>query len=132
MTDKLKMAAGTAAAIAALGLGGTAIAGASGGGSDTNTDKPVAGRKSDRGGDRAEKPDKPITGQALQRAKAVALQATGGGKVTDTEVGDEEGAYEVEVTRADGSQVDVHLDKGFNVINQSSDGGKGDERGHQD
>jgi hypothetical protein len=35
------------------------------------------------------------------------LQATGGGKVTDTEVGDEEGAYEVEVTRADGSQVDV-------------------------
>ena len=132
MTDKLKLAAGTAAAIAALGLGGAAIAGASGRGSDTTTDKPVAGQESDRGGDKAEKPDKPIRGQALQRAKAVALQATGGGKVTDTEVGDEEGAYEVEVTRADGSQVDVHLDKRFNVLNQSSDGGKGDERGHQD
>ena len=45
---------------------------------------------------------------------------TGGGKVTGTEAGDEEGAYEVEVTRADGSQVDVHLDKAFNVI--SSEG----------
>ena len=33
-----------------------------------------------------------------------------------TEVGDEEGAYEVEVTRADGSQVDVHLDRDFNVV----------------
>jgi uncharacterized membrane protein YkoI len=132
MTDKLKMAAGTAAAIAALGLGGTAIAGASGRGSDTKTEKPVAGQESDRGGDKAETPDKPITGQALQRAKAVALQATGGGKVTETEVGDEEGAYEVEVTRADGSQVDVHLDERFNVIDQSSDGGKRDERGHQD
>jgi uncharacterized membrane protein YkoI len=132
MTDKLKVAAGTAAAIAALGLGGAAIAGASGPGSDTRTDKPVAAQESDRGGDRAERPDKPIAGQALQRAQAVALQATGGGKVTDTEVGDEEGAYEVEVTRADGSQVDVHLDKGFNVLNQSSDGGNDDERGHQD
>ena len=54
---------------------------------------------------------------------------TGGGKVTETEAGDEEGAYEVEVTRADGSQVDVHLDKAFNVISQAGDG---DERGDED
>ena len=33
------------------------------------------------------------------------------------------------MTRADGSQVDVHLDKGFNVIDQSADGADGDEGG---
>ena len=121
MKDKLKGAAITAAAIAALAVGGAAIAGASGGGSDNKTDKPAAGQESDRGNDRSENPDKPITGQALQRAKAVALQATGGGKVTDSEVNDEEGAYEVEVTRADGSQVDVHLDRSFHVTGSDAD-----------
>jgi uncharacterized membrane protein YkoI len=129
--DKLKGAVIAAAAIAALALGGTAIAGASGGGGDGKAVKAVTAEKGDKA-DKGEKPEKPITGRSLHRAKAVALQATGGGKVTDSEVGDEEGAYEVEVTRADGSQVDVHLDKGFNVIDQSSDGAKGDERGHQD
>jgi uncharacterized membrane protein YkoI len=103
MRDKLKGAVITVAAIAALALGGTAIAGATGGGDDDKTDEPIAG-------------------QALDRAKTVALDHIGGGKVTGTEVGDEEGAYEVEVTRADGSQVDVHLDKGFNIINEANDG----------
>jgi len=52
--------------------------------------------------------------------------------VTGTEAGDEEGAYEVEVTRADGSQVDVHLDKGFNVINQAGDNDQGGEHGQNE
>ena len=64
---------------------------------------------------------KPITGPALDRASAAALAAAGGGRVTGSEVGDEEGYYEVEVTRADGSSVDVHLDRGFNVSDQASD-----------
>ena len=66
---------------------------------------------------------KPITGPALDKASAVALDAVGGGRVSATEVNDEEGYYEVEVTREDGSQVDVHLDRGFNVSDQSADGG---------
>jgi uncharacterized membrane protein YkoI len=89
-------------AIAALGAGGAAIAGATSGGDDD-------------GGDKA------ITGTALDRASAAALQATGGGKVTETEVGDEESYYEVEVTRPDGSQVDVQLDRGFDVVGQKAD-----------
>ena len=53
--------------------------------------------------------------------------------MTGTEVGDEEGAYEVEVTRADGSQVDVHLDEHFGVIGQDRDGEQGgDEAGGAD
>lgn len=66
--------------------------------------------------------ENPITGDALARASAAALAHTGGGKVTDTEVGDEEGAYEVEVTGADGIQVDVHLDEGFTVVGTEPDG----------
>ena len=65
--------------------------------------------------------DTPITGAALARASAVALDHTGGGRVTETEVGDEEGYYEVEVTLADGSQVDVHLDRDFNVLGCAAD-----------
>jgi uncharacterized membrane protein YkoI len=90
------------AAVAALGAGGTAIAGAAGGGDDNGTDKA-------------------ITGSALDRASAAALKATGGGKVTETEVGDEESYYEVEVTRGDGTQVDVQLDRGFQVVGQKAD-----------
>lgn len=108
MKNKVKGAVIAAAAIVALALGGAAIAGATGGGDDDKTDKA-------------------ITGQALDRASAAALDHTGGGKVTGTEAGDEEGAYEVEVTLANGNQVDVHLDKGFNVLSQVDDNDKGGE-----
>ena len=71
----------------------------------------------------------PITGAALTQASAAALASTSGGRVTETEVGDEDGYYEVEVTLADGRQVDIHLDKSFNVISTHADG---DEPGDQD
>jgi hypothetical protein len=102
MKDKRKPAIVAAAAIAALAVGGAAIAGATGGGDD-------------------DEPQKPITGQALDSATAAALEHTGGGRVTGTEVGDEESAYEVEVTRADGGQLDVQLDEAFNVVGQAAD-----------
>ena len=63
----------------------------------------------------------PITGTALTRASEAALAHTGGGRVTDTEAGDEEGAYEVEVTLPGGSQVDVHLDSSFGVLGDEMD-----------
>jgi hypothetical protein len=64
----------------------------------------------------------PITSAALARAKAAALAYTGGGKVTATEVGDEESRCEVEVTLANGRQVDVQLDDSFKVVGAESDG----------
>ncbi len=63
----------------------------------------------------------PITGDAYDRASAAALAHTGGGRVSETEVGDEEGYYEVEVTLDDGTQVDVQLDEAFNVIGSEAD-----------
>jgi uncharacterized membrane protein YkoI len=86
-------------AAGALAAGGTAVA--AGGGDDDATDTP-------------------ISGSALERAEAAALADTPG-RVTETEVGDEESFYEVEVTRPDGSQVDVQLDRDFNVVSSSTD-----------
>jgi uncharacterized membrane protein YkoI len=89
----------TITAIGALAVaGGTAIAA---GGDDDATDRP-------------------ISGSALDKAEAAALADTPG-KVTETEVGDEESYYEVEVTRPDGSQVDVQLDQNFKVVSASAD-----------
>jgi uncharacterized membrane protein YkoI len=65
------------------------------------------------------------TGSGMDKAKSIALEQVNG-RVTATEFQDEEGYYEVEVTKADGSQVDVHLDKNFNVIDAQSDGGGSD------
>ncbi|HYM63229.1 MAG TPA: hypothetical protein VES61_00975 [Gaiellaceae bacterium] len=65
--------------------------------------------------------DTAITGAALGSASAAALEHTGGGTVTGTEVGDEESYYEVEVTLDGGRQVDVQLDKSFNVVSSEGD-----------
>lgn len=90
------------AAVVALGAAGGGAALASGGDDDAT--------------------ETPITGSALERAKAAALAHTGGGEVTGTEIGDEESLYEVEVTLDDGSQVDVQLDEGFEVVGSERDG----------
>jgi uncharacterized membrane protein YkoI len=65
--------------------------------------------------------DQPITGSALDKATAAALEHTGGGTVTETEVGDDGAAYGVEIRLDDGSQVEVNLDESFNVIGQAAD-----------
>jgi hypothetical protein len=65
----------------------------------------------------------PITGADLEKASAAALAHTGEGRVTGTEAGDEESAYEVEVTLDDGSQVDVQLDDGFAVVSTERESG---------
>ena len=91
--NKLKKTLIIIAGLAALALGGAALAGASP--SDVT------------GSDNADR-------QHLDRASKAALAETGGGKVTDSERDDENGAtYEVEVTKADGTQVDVRLDEQF-------------------
>ena len=65
-------------------------------------------------------PTRPSAAARSTQAKAAALADTPG-KVTETEVGDEESYYEVEVTRPDGSQVDVQLDRDFNVVSSATD-----------
>src|SRR4029450_2413110 len=58
-----------------------------------------------------------LTGTTLSRASAAALKATGGGQVNQTEYDSEQGAtYEVEVTKPDGSTLDVRLDGAFKRV----------------
>ena len=83
----------------------------------------TAGIASASGGDDSEGP---ITGDALQQASDAALAFTGQGKVTETEVGDEESLYEVEVTLENGDQVDVQLDN-FEVVGSKTEGPEGAE-----
>ena len=68
------------------------------------------------GEDAAEGPDVPITGPDLETASSAALDHLGEGRVTATEVGDEESYYEVEVTLDSGRQIDVQLDESFVVV----------------
>lgn len=77
--------------------------------------------------------DTPLTGTDLDRAVEAALAETGGGTVTETEVGDDGAAYGVEVRLEDGRQVEVNLDENFEVIGQEADDdGSGDEDGADD
>lgn len=76
----------------------------------------------------AEKQEVAITGAALEQASTVALAYTGEGRVTETEAGDEESYYEVEVTLDNGREVDVQLDENFNVVGSEADDGSEDDR----
>lgn len=99
MRRRVTLIAAGVIAVIALALGGAAIANA------TMGDDGAA-----------------LTGSTLQRASAAALKATGGGRVTETEHDSEGGGtYEVEVTKADGSQVEVRLDASFNVVSAEGD-----------
>jgi hypothetical protein len=66
--------------------------------------------------------DAGISGPAAERAKAAALAITGGGTANAVERDSEEGAtYEVEVTRKDGTTVDVRLDESFKLVTIDGD-----------
>lgn len=105
MQRRTKVFIAGVAAVAAVGTGATVAV--AGGADDDATDTP-------------------ITSPDLEKASAAALAHTGGGKVTGTEVGDEESLYEVEVTLGDGSQVDVQLDESFAVVSTESEHGEED------
>lgn len=63
----------------------------------------------------------PISGPESDRAAAVALEATGGGEVLETEVGEPAAYYVVEVKRADGKVVKVGVDRSFTVTKVHAD-----------
>ena len=111
MRHRRKRIAWGVCVVAAAALGAAAIAGA-GGVFDDET---------------------PLEGSELAKASAAALKATGGGTVNETERDSEQGAtFEVEVTKPDGSTVDVRLDASFGVVaieadSEQVDDGDGEE-----
>jgi len=161
----------SAAAIGALGFGGSAIAGAA-----TNNDKtPAASEQSaeqpgSEANEAAETPgseagekgeanesEAKVSAADTKRAGDAALAEVGSGKVNEVsaetpnanepadkpEKGEKADpayenqiAYDVEVTKADGSVVDVALDKSFSVLgteaaDQNESGDQGEQAGEQ-
>ena len=79
--------------------------------------------------------DEQVTGPAAEQAKAAALKAAGGGTVLEVEGQDDDGAgvYEVEVRRADGSEVEIHLNAAFEPVGTQADDDNGsDEDGEEE
>ena len=85
----------TIAAVAALGIGGVVWA------SSANAD---------------------LQGSERERVSTAATDAVGGGKVIEAESSDDPGeAFEVEVRKTDGTEVEVTLDQDLNVLRQDND-----------
>lgn len=61
-----------------------------------------------------------LTGDSAEKAKAAALAAVPGGTVQRAETDAEGAAYEVHMTKSDGSQVTVKLDSSFKVTSTES------------
>ena len=93
---------------------------------DTDGDGPHGGGSFPEHGTAAhESLEKPVTGASATKAQAAAVKSVGGGTagvVTTDMTGD---GYEVTVTRADGSTVEVHLDSSFAVETHGGPGGHG-------
>lgn len=97
------IAAGAGAALA-VAAGGVAVA--------TNGDDGPASHR--------------YTQEQADAATKAALEATGGGTANSVETDSEDGAtYEVEVTKPDGTTVDVRLDEHYRVVVIEGDGDSG-------
>jgi hypothetical protein len=110
MNARLITIAATVTVAAALALGGAAWA--------------IAGSGDDDGPG--------ATGPQADRAKAAALAHLGGGTANAVEQGDEESAWEVEVTKSGGGTVDVQLDANFEVVGVEGDSESEDESGEHE
>ncbi|WP_165069471.1 PepSY domain-containing protein [Marisediminicola senii] len=63
-----------------------------------------------------------LTGTTLERASSAALAAVGDGRVTNSERSDDpDHAFEIEVTRDNGEDVDVELDDAYEVVRIDGD-----------
>jgi uncharacterized membrane protein YkoI len=61
--------------------------------------------------------DDRLSGSTLEQASEAALAEVGDGRVTDSERSDDpDHAYEIEITRENGQEVDVELDEDFGVV----------------
>jgi len=66
--------------------------------------------------------DTPLTDGTRDKAVAAAVAHVGAGEVTETELGDDDGAaYGVEVRRPDGTQIEVNLDRNYTVTSTEVD-----------
>ncbi len=110
-------------AILAISAGGAGAALATGSGDDGGKNGPTGPRRE------AEEPavndsNAVVKGPGADEATAAALKITGGGQANSVEKDSENGAtWEVEVTKPDGSTVDVRLDQNDQLVVVEDDSG---------
>src|SRR5215831_19729957 len=115
MGNKLGKAWLGVAAVVACGLTGAAVA--FGAGSATKTTATTTGTTSTA--KPTHTPETPLTGDVAAKAKAGAVAKVGGtadSATTENDSSNANAAYEVHVTKADGTHVEVILDSSYNVL----------------
>ncbi|MCZ1000819.1 peptidase [Streptomyces mirabilis] len=73
-------------------------------------------------GDTDGKTEPPLTGEIKQKAEAAAVAAFPGTVVKSEEDAEKPGMYAVEVKKADGTSVEVYLDKTYKVTGTKEEG----------
>jgi hypothetical protein len=92
---------------------------------------------SEQGASERDSADQPASGAAADRARRAAEAAVPGAtaREVEREAGDDDNpgsAFEVELTRPDGSTVDVDLDAGFKVLATDRDDDRRNDTGNDD
>ena len=76
-------------------------------------------RRRERRERRPDADDRALSAAERTSAEKAALDAVGGGTITDVDASDDRGeAYEVEVRKANGTEWDVTLDSDFKVLDK--------------
>ena len=132
MSQNLKRMIAGVVGVAALAVGGSAIAGAATSSSTTTTTTaasaatpaaPPAFNGPAHGTAAHEDAEKAVTGDAATKAQAAAVKAVGSGTAGAVTTDFTGSGYETTVTKADGTTVEIHLDSSFNAFR--GDGGHG-------
>jgi outer membrane lipoprotein SlyB len=123
MFHSIKKGVVIVAGLAALALGGSALAGAASSSTSTNPTQGTAGTQAPpafsgpaHGTAAHEDAEKSVTGDAATKAQAAAVKSVGSGTagaVTSDFTGK---GFETTVTKADGTKAEVHLDSSYNVM----------------
>ena len=121
MLSTARKTVATVAALGALALGGSAIAGAAQNSSTaTSSTTPGAQQGQPPNGGRHVgangKTEQPLTGDTAAKVKAAALKKVPGGTIERVETDVDHGSpYEAHVTKSDGTQLEVLVNKDFQV-----------------
>jgi uncharacterized membrane protein YkoI len=125
MTDKVKNTALVVSSLAALALGGSAIAGAASNDNAASTGSAATTPQADDDGQRGEHRQRAdetlLSGDAASKVSAAALAKVAGGTIERVETdGDGNAMYEAHMTNADGSRVTVYVNAQFEVVSVES------------
>ena len=116
--DTMKKTLAGVAALGALALGGAALAGAAGDGDGATRD-----------GSTSRPHEEALTGDTATKVKEAALAEVPGGTVLRVET-DAGGVYEAHVRKADGTEVEVNVNKAFEVTAVEAQRGRGGHGHH--